>query len=70
MGKATAAVTFTEPTANDNSGVAPQSSSTHSPGDEFTIGDTTVTYTFTDSGMNSADCSFNVTVNGKDNGHI
>ncbi|XP_077984653.1 hyalin-like [Glandiceps talaboti] len=62
-GLATASVTWTAATATDNSGVTPTSTVTHSSGDNFAIGSTTVTYTFQDGSSNTADCSFTVTVN-------
>ena len=55
-------VTWTEPTATDNSGTATLSSRTHAPGTFFLVGTTDVTYTFVDSSGNSATCTFTVTV--------
>ncbi|RYE23737.1 MAG: HYR domain-containing protein [Sphingobacteriales bacterium] len=60
-----ATATWTEPTATDN--CTPSANlvwtKNHNPGDVFTTGTTTVTYTATDaSGNASATCSFNVTV--------
>ena len=55
-------VTWTEPTATDNSGMTPTVTQTHQPGDSFNVGTTTVTYTFTDMAGNQALCSFTVTV--------
>lgn len=56
-------VFFTEPTATDNSGVAPRVvSQTYSPGFNFTLGTTQVTYTFADDSDNRVSCSFNVIV--------
>ncbi len=54
-------VTWTEPTASDNSGSV-ELTSTHLPGDQFGVGETTVTYTATDDAGNTATCSFVVTV--------
>ncbi len=62
---ATATVTWTVPTATDNSGGDVTLSSTHEPGDSFNIGTTTVTYTATDLYGNIKTESFDVTVNGK-----
>merc|ERR1712054_621107 len=60
-GVSTAAVSWTEPTASDNSAIA-NSGSTHAPGDSFTVGDTIVEYSATDdSGLTSL-CSFTVTI--------
>lgn len=54
--------TWTTPTASDNcSGI--NLSSTHSSGDVFSVGLTTVTYTATDASGNTSTCSFTVTVN-------
>ena len=39
---------WTEPTATDNSGMTPIVTQSHQPGDSFSVGTTTVTYTFTD----------------------
>ncbi|MFZ5939423.1 MAG: HYR domain-containing protein [Bacteroidota bacterium] len=54
-------VSWTEPTASDNSGTV-ELTSTHQPGDQFAPGTTTVTYTATDAAGNTASCSFDVTV--------
>ena len=59
----TAAVTWTSPTATDNSGAVTLISS-HNPGDLFNIGTTTVTYTATDSSSNEVTSSFDVIVAG------
>ena len=58
-------ITWTEPTAVDNSGLGPIRTQTHQPTDSFPVGTTAVTYTFTDQAGNSAECSFDVTI-GKD----
>lgn len=55
-------VTWTEPTATDNSGIVSLTSRTHAPGSFFPVGTTQVTYTFTDGAGNSASCTFSVTV--------
>ncbi|XP_072175625.1 uncharacterized protein [Diadema setosum] len=60
-GSSSDSVTWTEPTASDNSGMVTLTS-THEPGASFPIGSTTVTYTATDVGGNTAMCSFNVNV--------
>ncbi|XP_070554592.1 hyalin-like [Ptychodera flava] len=62
-GLPTASVTWTAATATDNSGLTPTSSATHTSGDNFAIGVTTITYTFQDGSLNAADCAFTVTVN-------
>ena len=63
LGLATSGIAvWTPPTATDLSGFAEISSQTHSPGDSFPLGPTTVTYVFTDSSGNIAECSFIVTV--------
>ena len=58
-------VTWQEPQATDNSGVAPTVTSTHSSGNFFNIGFTNVAYTFSDGAGNQARCEFTITVNGK-----
>ncbi|XP_022082334.1 uncharacterized protein LOC110974776 isoform X2 [Acanthaster planci] len=63
VGATSAVVTWVEPTATDNSGIAVTRLSNASPGDSFNLGSTTVTYTFTDNSGNEAVCSFVVTVN-------
>ncbi|XP_072017890.1 chymotrypsin-like protease CTRL-1 isoform X2 [Amphiura filiformis] len=55
-------VTWTEPTATDNSGTVSLTSRTHAPGDTFIVGTSQVTYTFTDGSGNTATCIFNVNV--------
>ncbi|KAJ8041493.1 Hyalin [Holothuria leucospilota] len=59
-------VNFAECTATDDSGTAILVSRSHSPGQFFVIGQTVVTYTFTDPTGNTATGSFNVIVNGVD----
>ena len=62
----TQAVTWTEPTATDDSGIEPTVTQTHRPGDSFTVGATEVVYTFTDVSGNEARCTFTITIgNGK-----
>ena len=61
---ATAIVTWTLPTASDNSGMVTLTSS-HNPGDRFPLGVTTVTYTAVDSNSNMMTDSFTVTIEGK-----
>ena len=58
-----AAVTWTPPTASDNSGQVTLTS-THNPGNTFTIGTTRVTYTATDPYSNEVTESFDVIVIG------
>ena len=60
----TATVSWTPPTAIDNSGTVASLTSTHSPGDSFNIGTTTVTYTAVDPYSNEATKSFDITVTG------
>ena len=62
-----ATVSWTPPTATDNSGEAVTLTSDYSPGDTFAIGTTTVTYTATDTYGNSASSSIIVVVTGKYN---
>ena len=61
---ATAVVTWTPPTASDNSGAVTLTSS-HNPGDTFSLGVTTVTYTAVDAASNMVTDSFMVTITGK-----
>lgn len=53
-------VSWTPPTFTDNCAVTV--TSTHSPGDQFSLGTTTVTYTAKDPSNNTTTCSFNVFV--------
>ena len=63
-GMATATVNWDAPSAADNSG--PQElTSSHRPGVELAIGETTVTYTATDSSGNIDTQTFLVTITGK-----
>ena len=64
-GANSAFVSWTEPTATDNSGNTPFVRRTHTPNSAFFIGTTVVTYTFSDRYGNSAACSFDVTVSRK-----
>ncbi|WP_159038651.1 HYR domain-containing protein, partial [Brumimicrobium mesophilum] len=59
-GVSTAVVTWIAPTATDNCSVSLTSS--HNPGDVFSTGTTTVTYTATDGAGNSVTCSFEITI--------
>ena len=61
-GVAGTTVTWTEPTATDNSGIVTLTSRTHAPGTFFVVGTTAVTYEYTDGSGNSATCTFNVNV--------
>ena len=60
-----ATVTWTPPTASDNSGEEVTLTSDYESGDSFSIGTTTVTYTATDAYGNTATSAFNVVVTGK-----
>ena len=62
-GLATAVVSWTPPTAIDNSGSQTLVPS-HTPGDSFNIGNTTVTYTSTDQSANTEVKTFTVTIQG------
>ncbi len=57
-----ATATWDEPAFDDNCPGGSITSSTHSSGDEFPIGTTTVTYTATDAQGNTVTCSFDVIV--------
>ena len=65
-----ATVSWTPPTASDNSGEAVTLTSDYSPGDTFPIGTTRVTYTATDTNSNTATSTFSVLVTGKYNQSI
>ena len=54
-------VTWTEPSVNDNSG-AFDTTQTRTSGSFFSIGDSSVVYTFTDAAGNQATCEFLVRV--------
>lgn len=57
----TKAVTWTEPTAIDTN-LPVTVDKTHSPGDDFPVGTTTVTYTFTNGLSEVSTCSFEITI--------
>jgi gliding motility-associated-like protein len=61
----TTAVSWTIPIASDNCSTASVTSN-HSPGDTFSAGSTTVTYTATDATGNTSTCSFKVIVANSD----
>ena len=61
VGTTNAVVTWTEPTAADNSGMTPTVTRSHQPGISLPVGTTQVTYTFTDEAGNEAECQFEVT---------
>ena len=62
-GKTYATVTWTVPTATDNSGNAPTVTASHTPG-QFNIGTYTVVYTAKDAADNTATLSFTITITG------
>ena len=62
QGSSSASASWTEPTATDNSGGVVTRSSNRSPGQSFSLGNTQITYTFTDPSGNQAFCRFTVTV--------
>lgn len=62
LGTASAVVTWVEPTATDNSGVVNLVTRSAAPGSSFNLGDTTVTYIFSDNSNNINTCVFTVTV--------
>ena len=62
LGTSRIIVTFDLPQATDNSGNVFESARSQSPGDEFAVGNTVVTYTFSDAAGNTASCSFTVSV--------
>ncbi len=55
-------VSWTPPTASDACDAMVDITSSHSPGDFFLVGTTTVTYTATDDAGNTATCTFDITV--------
>ncbi|XP_033625617.1 hyalin-like isoform X1 [Asterias rubens] len=61
-----ASTIWAEPFAIDDSGVEPTLVQTHAPGSKFPLGDTTVTYTYSDQADNQANCSFVVSVQSVD----
>ena len=63
FGATSRVVTWTEPTATDDSGMEPTVTQTHQSGDTFPIGSTQVVYTFMDRAGNIAMCSFSITGN-------
>eukprot|EP00057_Strongylocentrotus_purpuratus_P007664 XP_011662138.1 PREDICTED: hyalin-like [Strongylocentrotus purpuratus] len=65
IGYPTAVVNWTQPTATDNSGIQTLTS-THNSGENFTIGNNTVTYTATDDAGNTETCTFVVIVSDTD----
>ena len=58
LGGTSANIFWIEPTASDLSGIATLESRSHNPGSTFPVGQTTVTYVFTDSAGNTATCLF------------
>ncbi|XP_022098072.1 hyalin-like isoform X2 [Acanthaster planci] len=60
-GSSSVAVSWTEPVGADDNGVVNMTRS-HRPGNTFTLGNATVTYTFTDQAGNQATCRFTVSV--------
>ncbi|XP_071823803.1 uncharacterized protein [Apostichopus japonicus] len=61
-GQTSAQVVWFQPFATDNSGTATLQTQTHSPGDPFLIGQTTVMYIYVDPAGNTANCEFIVLV--------
>lgn len=62
LGTAQTSIQWIEPTAVDDSGVVNIILQTSTPGSNFGVGPTTVTYVFADPTGNTAICSFTVTV--------
>ena len=63
IGVATGTVSWTAPTATDNSGTQTLTSD-YIPGNSFPVGNTTVTYTSTDEAGNTNTCTFEVVITG------
>ena len=61
-GNTSGRLSWTEPTATDNSNMTPAVTQSHQPGDTFPIGVTQVSYVFRDMAGNQATCSFTVTI--------
>ena len=61
-GQNSATASWPLPSAVDDSGIVPSVTSDRDPGDAFSVGTTTVTYTFTDGAGNEAICTFDVIV--------
>ena len=55
-------VLWLEPEATDDTGATPLGQMTHRPGETFPIGDTSVSYVFTDTSGNQGFCNFTVAV--------
>ena len=70
VGSPNATVSWTPPTASDNSGEAVTLTSDYTPGDTFPIGTTTVTYKATDTNGNVGTSTFTVVVTGKYDGYL
>ena len=62
FGSAEIPVSWSEPSAVDESGNVTLLVKTNSPGDRFGIGTSTVTYLFADPSNNMASCEFKITV--------
>ncbi|XP_072046550.1 hyalin-like [Amphiura filiformis] len=62
LGETEVPVFWTEPFAEDDNGRVMLISVTHSPGESFDIGSTSVIYTFADDSYNTRECRFNVTI--------
>ena len=62
-GESYATVTWTVPTATDNSGNVPTVTASHMPG-QFPIGTYTIVYTAKDAADNTATLSFTITITG------
>ena len=58
IGTPSTTASWVEPTATDNSNVAPTVDKSHTPGDSFDVGTTIVTYRYSDGAGNLATCSF------------
>lgn len=62
LGEAGVTVTWIAPTATDISGTTMLIGTSNDPGSFFGLGETIVTYTFTDASFNQATCSFVVDI--------
>ncbi|XP_072051852.1 hyalin-like [Amphiura filiformis] len=66
LGSSALAIFWSEPTTSDNSGNVLLVDQSHYPGNPFQMGETTVTYRYSDMAGNVAECSFIITVSAVD----
>ncbi|XP_072045208.1 hyalin-like [Amphiura filiformis] len=66
IGTSATHISWNEPIASDISGNAELLKATHKPGEEFDVGTTLVSYTYTDASNNSATCGFRIHISKSD----